>query len=285
MTVWWLGTRPKLGGQSRYWLPLCSQAPADVRHRPLAPFQIDAQGIATLTIRGAKALNIIGTPAIVAATQALARLREAPGLRVLVLRGPSDGCFVGGADIQEMAQLTPETAEAFITRLKDLCEAVRNCPVPVIARLAGWCLGGGLELAAACDLRIASADTHFGMPEVKVGIPSVIHAALLPRLLGRSVATGMLLTGEPVDAATALGFGLLHRVCEPAGLDAAVAQVAQQLASLGPQVLRQQKALLRSWDDQPLDAAIAASVAAFCQAFGTGEPQRYMQHFLDRKRR
>ena len=249
-----------------------------------APVQIDAQGIATLTIQGAKALNIIGTPAIVATTQVLAQLREAPGLRVLVLRGPSDGNFVGGADIHEMARLTPETAEAFITRLQGLCEAVRSFPVPVIARLAGWCLGGGLELAAACDLRIASRDAQFGMPEVKVGIPSVIHAALLPRLLGRSVATWMLLTGEPFDAATALGFGLLHRVCEPAELDAAVAAVAGQLAGLGPQVLRQQKALLRSWDDQTVDLSIAASVAAFRQAFGTGEPQRYMQAFLDRKR-
>ena len=249
-----------------------------------APVQIDAQGIATLTIDGAKALNIIGTPAIVAATQALAQLRDAPGLRVLVLRGPADGNFVGGADIHEMARLTPETAEAFITRLKDLCEAVRSFPVPVIARLAGWCLGGGLELAAACDLRIASRDAQFGMPEVKVGIPSVIHAALLPRLLGRSVATWLLLTGETVDATTALGFGLLHRVCEPAALDAAVAQAAQQLAGLGPQVLRQQKALLRSWEDQPVDASIAASVAAFRQAFSTGEPLRFMQDFLDRKR-
>ena len=250
----------------------------------LAPVQIDAQGIATLTIHGIKSLNIIGTPAIMAATEALARLHAAPGLRVLVLRGPGDGGFVGGVDIQEMARLTPETAEAFITRLKDLCEAVRSLPVPVIARLAGWCLGGGLELAAACDLRIASREARFGMPEVKVGIPSVIHAALLPRLLGRSVAAWMLLTGEPFDAATALRFGLLHRVCEPAELDAAVAQTAQQLANLGPMVLRQQKALLRSWEDPPVDVSITASVAAFRQAFGSGEPQRYMQDFLDRKR-
>ena len=248
-----------------------------------APVQIDAQGVATLTIHGSKALNIIGTPAIVAATEALARLREAPGLRALVVRGPADGNFVGGADIHEMAGLTPDTAEAFITRLRDLCEAVRSFPVPVIARLAGWCLGGGLELAAACDLRIASADARFGMPEVKVGIPSVIHAALLPRLVGRSVAGWMLLTGEPFDAAAALGYGLLHQVCAADALDAAVAQTAQQLAGLGPQVLRQQKALLRSWEDQPVDTSIAASVAAFRQAFDTGEPQRYMQAFLARR--
>ena len=250
----------------------------------LAPATLDADGIATLTLQGSKALNIIGTPAIVAATEALARLRDAPGLRVLVLRGPALDCFVGGADIHEMARLTPETAAAFITRLKDLCQAVRHCPVPVVARIGGWCLGAGLELAAACDLRIASSGAQFGMPEVKVGIPSVIHAALLPRLLGRSVAAAMLLTGEPIDAATALGCGLLHRVCLPAELDAAVAASARQLAGLGPQVLRQQKALLRSWDDQPLDLSIDASVAEFSRAFSTGEPQRFMQAFIDRQR-
>jgi len=250
-----------------------------------APAQVDAQGIATLVIQGHKALNIIGTPAIVGATQALAELRSAPGLRVLVLRGPAEGNFVGGADIHEMAALTPETAEAFITGLKALCEAVRSFPVPVIARLAGWCLGGGLELAAACDLRIASDEARFGMPEVKVGIPSVIHAALLPRLVGRSAAGWMLLTGEPFDAAAGLAMGLLHRVCAPEQLDAAVAHTAQGLAGLGPLVLRQQKALLRSWEDQAVDASIAASVGAFRQAFTTGEPQRYMQDFLGRKGR
>ena len=140
-------------------------------------------------------------------------------------------------------------------------------------------------LFRSCDLRIASRNAHFGMPEVKVGIPSVIHAALLPRLVGRSVATWMLLTGEPVDAATALGFGLLHRVCEPDSLDAAVAQTAQQLAGLGPMVLRQQKALLRSWEDQTVDVSIDASVAEFRRAFTTGEPQRFMQEFLGRKGR
>jgi enoyl-CoA hydratase/carnithine racemase len=103
---------------------------------------------------------------------------------VLVLRGRDDQAWIGGADIHEMAVLTPDTAPAFITRLKDLCEAIRLFPVPVIARLAGWCLGGGLEAALACDLRLGSLDSKYGMPEVKVGIPSVIHAAMLPRRVG-----------------------------------------------------------------------------------------------------
>ena len=245
----------------------------------------DADGIATLQVQGNKSLNIIGTPEIVATTAALARLRDAPGLRVLVLRGRDDRAFIGGADIHEMAALTPDTAPAFITRLNDLCEAVRLFPTPVIARLAGWCLGGGLEVALASDLRLASADASFGMPEVKVGIPSVIHAALLPRRVGPAAATWMLLTGDTLNAATALNLGLVHQVHPtPAALDAAVAHTARQLAALGPQVLRQQKALMRDWERLPVEESIARSVAEFGRAFATGEPQHYMQQFLNRPR-
>ena len=245
---------------------------------------LDDQGIATVTINGAKSMNIIGSPEILALTDTLARLRDEPALRVLVLRGRDDRAFIGGADIAEMAALAPPTAEAFITRLKDLCEAVRHFPVPVIARLAGWCLGGGLEVAMACDLRLASTDSQYGMPEVKVGIPSVIHAALLPRLVGPAAASWLLLTGDTIDAAAALGHGLLHQVHAPDALDAAVQRLAGQLASLGPKVLRQQKRLLRDWEQLSLDDAIAASVAEFGLAFTTGEPQHHMRRFLERKR-
>ena len=245
---------------------------------------IDEHGIATLTIEGVKSMNIIGTPAIVALTTELHRLRDDPGLRVLVLRGRDDRAFIGGADINEMVHLTPPTAEAFITRLKDLCEAVYRFPAPVIARLAGWCLGGGLEVAMAADLRLASSDATFGMPEVKVGIPSVIHAAMLPRRVGMSAATWLLLTGETIGADEALRIDLLHQVHAPEALDAAVQATARQLAGLGPQVLRQQKRLLRDWERLPLEDSIQRSVAEFARAFSTGEPQQHMQAFLTRRR-
>ncbi|UUX97827.1 enoyl-CoA hydratase [Aquabacterium sp. J223] len=242
------------------------------------------QGVATLTIANAKSMNILSTPVIEELTGALSRLREDPALRVLVLRGTGDKAFIGGADIHEMADLTPATGERFISRLKTFCEALRRLPVPVIARLPGWCLGGGLEVAMACDLRIGSSDAHYGMPEVKVGIPSVIHAALMPRLIGQSAATWMLLTGEIVDADTAQSWGLVHRTVPLAALDEAVSHCARQLAGLGPQVLRQQKALLRSWEESTLDDAIAASVSEFGRAFATGEPQAFMAEFKNRRR-
>ncbi|HJO75520.1 MAG TPA: enoyl-CoA hydratase-related protein, partial [Rhodospirillales bacterium] len=105
-------------------------------------------------------------------------------LRAVVLTGKGEKAFIGGADISEMADLTPETAETFITGLHGASAALRRLPVPVVARIQGYCLGGGMEVAAACDMRIASESAVFGMPEVALGLPSVIEAALFPRLIG-----------------------------------------------------------------------------------------------------
>jgi enoyl-CoA hydratase len=245
---------------------------------------LSPEGIATLTLRNAKALNIVGTQAILELTGAIETLRMRSDVRVLVLRGMGDKAFIGGADIHEMATLTPPGAEAFITRLKDLCEAVRSFPAPVIARLSGFTLGAGLEVAAACDLRISSAQAKYGMPEVAVGIPSVIHAVLLPLLIGHSRATWLLMTGEAIDAATALQWGLVQEVCAPDQLDGRIATLAGRLAGFGAAALTQQKLLMRSWQSLAPDAAIDATVPEFGKAFATGEPQRYMEAFKNRKR-
>ena len=142
--------------------------------------------------------------------------------------------MIGGADIKEMARLDQKSAEKFITGLRDLCEAVRIFPAPVIARMPGWCLGGGLEVAAACDFRIAGYDAKFGMPEVRVGIPSVIHAALLPRLIGWGRARWLIMTAETIDAATALAWGLVDVVAPEGGLDAAVEKLVEALLKCRP---------------------------------------------------
>src|SRR6201994_4702300 len=144
----------------------------------------DGRGVVRLAICNAGSLNILNSTVITAVREGIEKLAGDRSIRVLVLAGESEKSMIGGADIKEMARLEQKSAEAFITRLRDLCEAVRAFPAPVIARMPGWCLGGGLEVAAACDFRVAAHDAKFGMPEVRVGIPSVIHAALLPRLLG-----------------------------------------------------------------------------------------------------
>ncbi len=240
---------------------------------------LEDHGVATLTFRNAGSLNILSSPVLTDLAQAFDALSKDERIRVLVLRGSGDKAFVAGADIKEMRGLNADNAAAFITRLRTVCEAARQFPTPVIARLPGWTLGGGLELACACDIRIASNRVQCGMPEVKVGIPSVIHAALLPRLIGAARAQWLLLTGDNIDAAQSLQWGLLDHVVAPDRLDEEVERLAKQLAGYGPQALRQQKRMLRAWEKQSIDAAIDESVQEFANAFKTGEPQTYMASF------
>lgn len=241
-------------------------------------------GIVQLTICNAGPLNIVNTAVITGVREGLEQLATDHDLRVLVVRGSGEKSMIGGADIKEMATLDQASAETFITGLRDLCEAARQFPTPVIARLRGWCLGGGLEFAAACDLRIASQDAKFAMPEVKVGIPSVIHAALLPRLIGWGRARRLILTGATIDAPTALNWGLVDQVVPDTELDAAIAAVAKTIADCGPEAMRSQKALLRQWEDLPLTESIDLSIGVFGKSFLTGEPQRHMKAFLDRRK-
>jgi enoyl-CoA hydratase len=244
----------------------------------------DGRGVVTLTIRNAGSLNILSSPVINAVREGLEQLGADREIRVLVLKGASEKSLIGGADIKEMARLDQASAEAFITRLRDLCEAVRIFPAPVIARMPGWCLGGGLEVAAACDFRIAAHDAKFGMPEVRVGIPSVIHAALLPRLIGWGRARWLVMTAENIDAATALAWGLVDKVAPAGSLDEAVEQTVEMLLACGAQALRAQKALLREWEELPLKESVDLSIGVFGQSFLTDEPKRLMQGFIDRKR-
>jgi enoyl-CoA hydratase len=244
----------------------------------------DSRGVVRLTICNAGPLNILGSDAIRAVREGLEALAPDRQIRALILAGESQKSMIGGADIKEMARLDQNSAEEFITGLRDLCEAVRTFPTPIIARLPGWCLGGGLEVAAACDFRVAANDAKFGMPEVRVGIPSVIHAALLPRLIGFSRTRWLVMTAENIDAATALAWGLVDVVAPKGGLDAAIEELVGALLKCGPEALRSQKLLLRQWEELPLTEAINLSVGAFGRSFRTDEPMRLMQAFLDRKR-
>jgi enoyl-CoA hydratase/carnithine racemase len=244
----------------------------------------DPRGVVRLTICNAGSLNILGSAAINGVRAGLEVLATERAIRALVIAGQSEKSMIGGADIKEMAKLDQASAQKFITGLRDLCEAARAFPAPVIARIPGWCLGGGLEFAAACDIRIAAHDAKFAMPEVKVGIPSVIHAALLPRLIGWGRARWLIMTAATIDAPTALAWGLVDAVAPEGGLDAAVEGTVAALLECGPEALRAQKALLKQWEELPLKESVNLSIGVFGQSFLTDEPRRLMQGFLDRKR-
>ncbi len=240
-------------------------------------------GCLTVELINSKPLNIIGSGAIAELAEAFRSLGSDDDVRAVVLRGSGEKAFIGGADINEMVALDRATAEVFIRGLANLCEAIRECPAPVIARLAGWCLGGGLEVAMSCDLRIAETGAKFGMPEVAVGIPSVIHSALMPALIGASHTAWLLMTGETIDAQTAATWGLVHEVVAPEALDRRIAELTAKFTGFGPQAVRQQKRMLNRWFDKSVHGAIEDSVEQFGLAFLTGEPQQHMRAFLSRK--
>lgn len=240
--------------------------------------------VAHLTIANPAKLNVLNSALMDEIQSALGELGRDETLRCLIVQGAGERAFVGGADIAEMAELDRATARAFIERLHRTCAAFRSLPVPVIARIRGYALGAGLELAASCDLRIASEDAAFGMPEVQVGIPSVIEAALLPRLIGWGRTRELLLTGRTVSATEALRIGLIEGVVPAAELDQAVAERVDAIVAAGPRAIRLQKALINRWQELPLSEAIEAGVESFAEAFATDEPRRAMTAFLDRRR-
>ena len=241
--------------------------------------------VAHVTIAHEAKLNTLNPALMRDFAAAMARLAADEHLHAAVLTGAGPKSFVGGADITAMAGLEDgEAARGFITLVHGCCRAVRDCPVPVIGRLGGWTLGAGLELAAACDLRIAADHARFGMPEVRVGIPSVVEAALLPGLIGWGRTRRLLLLGETIGAAEALDWGFVEQVVPAARLDEAVAEWLGHLGAAGRQALRLQKRLIRQWEDLPLGAAVAAGIPAFAAAWDTDEPRRMLGAFAGRRR-
>jgi len=237
--------------------------------------------VAYLTIDNARALNAMNGALMGEFTDVFTKLAGDERLRAVVLAGAGDKSFIVGADINEMARIENSAqAQAFITLLHRCCDAIRNLPVPVIARIQGYCFGGGLEIAAACDVRIASEAASFGMQEVKLGIPSVIEAALLPTLVGWGRTREMLLLGETFTAAEALAWRLVERVVPAAALDDAVETWIGKLLTSAPHAVRLQKRLIRQWEDLPLSAAVEAGIDAFAAAYATDEPRIAMHEFL-----
>ncbi|RAI00594.1 enoyl-CoA hydratase [Acuticoccus sediminis] len=239
--------------------------------------------VATVIINNPVKLNIM-TPAM--CEDFVSRVREAEGIadvRAIVLTGAGDRAFIGGADISAMAEFDCGSARAFITALHEVCSIVREVEVPVIAKIDGFCLGGGMEIAAACDMRIATEGSLFGMPEVRVGIPSVIEAALLPGLIGWGKTCELLFTGATVKAPEALAMGFLQRMTVAGELDAALDHWLKGILASGPRAIALQKQLMRRWEKTTMDQAIAAGIDSFVSAYETDEPGRMMRAFLNRR--
>ena len=240
--------------------------------------------VAFLIIDNRAKLNTLDRALMTEFIATVEALASRNGLRALVLRGAGNKAFIGGASIPEMAELTPASARDFITLVHRTCDCLRRLPAPVIAVIDGYALGAGLEVAVSCDLRVATSRAKFGMPETRVGIPSVVEAALIPQLIGFGRARELLMLGEIIDAETALRWGLIERMVLPQALDAEVEKILGALFAAGARAVCAQKALMQRWERLPADQAIRAGIDAFVRAFETEEPARMLSAFIRRER-
>ncbi len=251
--------------------------------RPQCHVDIDADGVASVRLDNGR-LNLLTGEAADTYTATLAQLARRDDVRLLVLRG-GEAAFLGGADIKFLKAAGHADIDAYIRSVHALCEQLRNLPFPTLAVVKGYCLGAGMEVACVCDFKLATDDAHFGMPEVKLGVPSVIHAAMLPGMIGWPRTRDLLLTGRLIGARQAESWGLINAVASADALDAELARWRAEFLSGAPAALRLQKSLLRSWERMPLQDAIEIGIEGLVRSYDTDEPARYMQAFLDARKR
>ena len=240
--------------------------------------------IAVVTVSNTRRLNCLSSTLVVQLRTAFEKLGANSDLRAIVLTGAGDKAFIGGADLNELGGLCADSSRLYITRLHQACLAIRDCPVPVIARVNGFTLGAGLEIAASADMRVAVDTAVFGMPEVHMGLPSVIEAALLPGLIGWGKTREILITGETFPASDALAMQFVQKVVPASGLDAAVDHWLALICRAGPEAVRSQKRLMNRWERVSVQEGVFAGIDALSDAYKTGEPQARIAAFFAGKK-
>ena len=238
---------------------------------------------AVLSLEGRTELNLLGLELFQSLIDGLDEVAADANVTTLVLRGAGERAFSAGVDLHEMRDLTPQTAEDFIRTLHRAIRKVLTLPLPAIAAINGPCLGGALELVLACDMRIASEDSIFGLPEVLVGVPSVIEASLLPKTIGLGRARRLIMTGESITSQEALDIGLVDRVVPKEAVNAAALEAAERFRNISPQVLAVQKDIIVKWLELGDEQAAEYSIKAFALCFTSSHPQEAMSAFLEKR--
>jgi enoyl-CoA hydratase/carnithine racemase len=255
-------------------------------HQPAAPeprlILVEPSGDQTVvSINRPEKRNALSRGMISQLTEALDAVIRDPTVTGVIIAG-SGQAFCAGVDLNEFSDGTPETAADLIHALKLLCATVYASPKPVACAIQGFCVGGGLEMALAADFRVATDDARFAMPEVTVGIPSVIHAALLLHYIGLGRARQMLLTGDAVTARTAYEWGLVNYVVEDEQelLDYC-RTLLHRVTKNYPGAVKAQKRLIDEWLNTGLHVSVESSTSALTEAFGTGVPQDLARRRLE----
>jgi enoyl-CoA hydratase len=243
----------------------------------------DDRFVATVTVNNPEQRNALGNAGKRELAEAIERVSAIDGLRVVILTGAGEKSFIGGANLKEMSTFVRHEASEGPMLTHRICEAVRRAPVPVLARINGWCLGAGLEIAASCDMRAAADTARFGMPEVLFGLPSGMEACLLPQLIGWGKARELVFTGRHIDAAEALACHLIERLVPQDQLDDAIEDWVTAILRAGPNAIRAQKELIRDWERMSIADAVQQGIRAVAAAHGSDETQRLMAAFVSRK--
>ncbi len=238
---------------------------------------------AAAKIVGKGKLNLVDRDVLERASEKLLTLSVKEDLRCLTVEGSTEYAFIGGADLKELRRLTPETAFSFIGSIHRFCSLIRKSNFPVIAKMRGYCLGAGLEIAAACDIRIADQSVKCGMPEVRVGVPSVVEAALLPGLIGWGKAKEIMFRGNIFGSQEAQSIGLLQEVVSSAKLESVCKEMENDILSSGKNAIASQKRLFLDWESGSIDESIKKSMAVFSNSYESNEPQVMIDKFFDKK--
>ena len=242
------------------------------------------QALAVLTIDRPKALNALNTQALEELEQALTALAQQQGIRALLITGAGEKAFVAGADIAQMKAFTPAQALAFSGLGHRVFQRLGSLPFPTLAAVNGFALGGGCELALACDLIYASEKAKFGLPEVGLGvIPGFGGTQRLTRLVGPMRARELIFSGEVIDAARAKEIGLTLEVLPPEQLLPHCRAIAQKLIKKGPQALDQAKRLIAYGADADLATANELERQGFSALFGSEDQREGMAAFLEKR--
>jgi len=244
----------------------------------------EQNGVAVTKLEGRGPLNLLGREVFLALKEELDRLDQDRNVRAMILTGSGDRAFSAGVDLHQMKDLDPADAETFITALHGTARKLLTMAIPAIAAIRGPCLGGALELILACDIRITTEDAILGLPEVQVGIPSVIEASLLPPTIGLGRARRLLLTGETVNASEALAMGLVDRVVPADQLMETAHETAKTFVGMSREVLASQKDIVAKWLELGEEDSAAFTIKEFSRIFTTPAPHEGMSAFLEKRK-
>lgn len=241
--------------------------------------------VAVLTINRPKVLNALNRATLLELSRAVEEVAGNPAVKAVVITGVGEKAFVAGADIAEMSAMSPAEAKEFALLGQQIFAKIENAPVPFIAAVNGFALGGGCELAMSCDIRLASSRAKFGQPEINLGIsPGFGGTQRLPRLIGKGKGLELLLTGDLIDGETALRLGLINRLVPDGEVLAEACALAEKIAEKSRPVLGYVKAAVHRGYD--LDLPVAAEVEAlyFSLCFATADQKEGMAAFLEKRK-